>query len=646
MNKTGKGVAALRIIEADGTTLFDRGDLYLVPLYQRAYAWKEKEILQLIHDIYDMEQDPDGKYYLGSLIVSRKDREYEVIDGQQRLTTLFILLKCLVQKKALKRDVGNMLQFSCRDRSNYTLEKMNAMADENRIEESIREGRDIVLSELNKKDFSMDRFLARLKQVVLFRIEVPEKTDLNRYFEIMNTRGEQLEQHDILKASLMGSMTDALQQSWFATIWEACSDMTGYVQMSFDPAVREILFGDSWGELPSFNSLAALGDPKVRKAQTARNIHQIIKDGSSLPKEDGVTDNEERVRFESIVEFPHFLLHTLRVFIATRKVVHKDGLSLTEEQLDDKKLTVAFDRVLENGIMYGTPISEQPEVFAQEFIQCLLQTRFLFDKFILKREYVNEDTDGRWSIKQLMLQNDRAKKRAYYIYTDFGKYRERKKTREWRARNNVMLQSCFRVSYTSPKVMHWITKLLTWLSIDNFANLNVPWEFERVSENIARKAVKENYLDECQKKTPISYDKGVDTPHIVFNYLDYLLWKDADHKTASSFVFEFRNSVEHWYPQQPSGDTFTKWSHEEGLNNLGNLCIIQRSVNSRFSNLAPESKKSTFVDAINKGSLKLRLMAALTVAEDGMSASENWRERQWRVHEEEMLAKLIAACGE
>jgi hypothetical protein len=131
----------------------------------------------------------------------------------------------------------------------------------------------------------------------------------------------------------------------------------------------------------------------------------------------------------------------------------------------------------------------------------------------------------------------------------------------------------------------------------------------------------------------------------VFNYLDYLLWK-ADRKTASSFVFEFRNSVEHWYPQQPSGDTFTKWSHEEGLNNLGNLCIIQRSVNSRFSNLAPESKKSTFVDAINKGSLKLRLMAALTVAEDGMSASENWRERQWRAHEEEMLAKLIAACGE
>lgn len=643
MNKMENKVVELAIVEEDGSTLFDRGDLYMVPLYQRAYAWKEKEISQLIHDIYDVELEDGAKYYLGSLIVSRKDREYEVIDGQQRLTTLFILLKCLVQKKVLKQDVGNMLQFSCRDRSNYTLEKMNATADENRIEESIREGRDIVLSELNKKDFSMDHFLAQLKQVVLFRIEVPEKTDLNRYFEIMNTRGEQLEQHDVLKADLMDSMADDSQRSWFAAIWEACSDMTGYVQMSFAPAVRKILFGDDWNTLPASDTIEALGDPKSHKAQTARKIHQIIKDGHTFAAGASVTDNEERVRFESIIGFPHFLLHTLKVFITTRNVIHKDGLPLTDEQLDDKKLTVAFDRVRKNGIMDGISISEQPSAFAQEFIKCLLQTRFLFDKFILKREYVNEDTDGRWSIKQLMLQKDRSKKRAYYVNTDFGKFCEDETTKEWRARRNVMLQACLRVSYTSPKAMHWITTLLEWLSI---GNLNVPWNFEGASEEIAQKAVKEKYLDECRKKTPIRYDMGVDTPHIVFNYLDYLLWKEADHKTASSFVFEFRNSVEHWYPQQPSGDNFTRWTHEKGLNNLGNLCIIQRSINSKFSNLAPESKKGSFANDISKGSLKLRLMADLTVAEDGMSASENWRERQWRVHEEEMLAKLISACDE
>ena len=50
--------------------------------------------------------------------------------------------------------------------------------------------------------------MSRLAHVVLYRIEVPEHTDLNRYFEIMNTRGEQLEQHDILKAQLMGYLND------------------------------------------------------------------------------------------------------------------------------------------------------------------------------------------------------------------------------------------------------------------------------------------------------------------------------------------------------------------------------------------------------------------------------------------------------
>ena len=54
------------------------------------------------------------------------------------------------------------------------------------------------------------KFVDRLKHVVLYRIEVPEHTDLNRYFEIMNTRGEQLEQHDILKARLMNYLDDAV----------------------------------------------------------------------------------------------------------------------------------------------------------------------------------------------------------------------------------------------------------------------------------------------------------------------------------------------------------------------------------------------------------------------------------------------------
>ena len=51
------------------------------------------------------------------------------------------------------------------------------------------------------------------------------------------------------------------------------------------------------------------------------------------------------------------------------------------------------------------------------------------------------------------------------------------------------------------------------------------------------------------------YEMGVNTPHIVFNYLDYLLWK-ANVEKYNDFSFEFRNSVEHWYPQTPIGGFF------------------------------------------------------------------------------------------
>ncbi len=633
-------IKELAIIDEECNTLFDFDAQYIVPLYQRAYAWEEKEIVQLIHDIYYMEQDDSGKYYLGSLIVSRSDDEYEVIDGQQRLTTLFIILKCLCDKGALSHVVSNTLRFSCRDKSNYTLKNLFHLIEDAKIEENICAGRDIVLGEMNKADFSVECFVDHLKKVVLYRIEVPENTDLNRYFEIMNTRGEQLEQHDILKASLMSFLTDSLEKAWFADIWDACSDMTGYVQMHFDVKAREKLFGGRWDELPSFVSLSDLGSERNDNSGKSVKIHQIIRDDFQVERFDGTDDNSDRIRFESIIEFPYFLLHVLKVFAATKNISNYDDGTLIDELLDDKKLTQSFERVINNGKMNGYAIIEQREEFAREFVKCMLQCRYLFDKYILKREYVNEDSEGKWSIKELKVSGQQSKKKAYYVDSQLKSKWEHTSSAKGRDRNNVMLQSCFRVSYTSPKIMHWITELLIWLNKDEFINLDYLGQFESVSENIARRAVKKDFLDKCKEKVPAVYNFGVDTPHVVFNYLDYLLWKETDEE----FTFEFRNSVEHWYPQHPSEGTFEQWTHEQGVDNFGNLCIIQRSVNSKFSNMSPEAKKSTFEDMIKKGSLKLRRMAELTNSQNGKSASTIWREGLYLQHEKEMIDKLISAC--
>ena len=98
--------------------------------------------------------------------------------------------------------------------------------------------------------------------------------------------------------------------------------------------------------------------------------------------------------------------------------------------------------------------------------------------------------------------------------------------------------------------------------------------------------------------------------------------------------------MEHWYPQHPSEGTFDTWEQEE-VDDFGNLCIIQRSVNSRFSNMAPAAKKTTFGQMISKGSLKLRLMAERTGG--GSDANIQWKQ-EYEDFGSEMIEKLSAAC--
>ena len=639
-------VTELHIVDEDHN-IFDTDVEYVIPLYQRAYAWEDRQLVQLIEDIQDV--DEEASYYIGSLIVSKQSGRYEVVDGQQRLTSLFLLLNCLGVK------VKPTLTFACRERSNYTLRNIKELLleeqsklDMDRIEAGIQRGVKILCHEIGKADFDRRTFLKKLSKVIVYRIEVPENTDLNRYFEIMNTRGEQLEQHDILKAELMSYLSDEAEKELFAKIWDACSDMTGYVQMHFvgkNNSVRETFFGGTWNELPSQNLQEYKKHMKeVENEESGCCIKDIIKEDFYIEDDEGYVDRETRVRFESVIEYPYFLLHTLKVFVALKGIKHENkDLKITDELLDDKKLIDAFNRVVFHGVYEVGRIGEHKEKFAREFIICLLRTRYLFDKYIIKREYANDSTEGEWSLKSLHVSGQQSKKKPYYKNTEFVRSGEWTPTNDRRTKTNIMIQSALRVSYTSPKVMHWITKLLVWLSEEDCKHIRNDdiTRFDSIAEQIAIAAVKENFFRVCPRGV---YAMGVNTPHIVFNYLDYLLWyHDRDGKKKySDFTFEFRNSVEHWYPQNPSEGTFEQW--KDGVDQFGNLCIIQRNVNSKFSNMSPEAKKSTFKDMISKGSIKLRIMSELTEKKGDKAASLYWKETMYRKHEEEMIGHLKEAC--
>ena len=116
-------VTELRVIGTD-SNIFDTDMNYVIPLYQRAYAWEDKQLIQLVEDISDVSED--ANYYIGSLIVSKQNGKYEVVDGQQRLTSLYLLLNCL------GLNVKNTLTFACREKSNYTLQNIQELLHENR----------------------------------------------------------------------------------------------------------------------------------------------------------------------------------------------------------------------------------------------------------------------------------------------------------------------------------------------------------------------------------------------------------------------------------------------------------------------------------------------------------------------------------
>lgn len=618
MSDTTKNqIKALHIVNSEDKTIFE-DDNYIIPLYQRAFAWSDKEITQLIDDIYDFEAE---KYYIGSLIVNVDSNGlYEVIDGQQRLTALFLLLNYLGY-----RWKNDSLCYECREKSNYTLNRLNSdnseFIDEDKIEQPLKKGREIIDQKFSADKIDKEKFKEKLKNVNLFRIEVPPHTDLNRYFEIMNVRGEQLEQHDILKAKLMEPL-DPDEQTAFSIAWDACRDMRGYVQMHFSKPQREALFGANWDWLNSAEILSLKADDVSIQPQTAI---KIIESKEPIQKWDGDDESGNRIRFESIIDFPFFLLHVLKVFVSTE---FNEYFNSIPELLDDKKLLKTFTDVIKKLESNGKVDKE----FSLKFIKYLLKSRFLFDKYIIKREFKNEDATGSWSLKELKCNN---KKPQYFNtelknkYEKSNKYKERKESRHT---NVVMLQSCLRVSYTSPKIMHWITELLKWLNDDdNLKNLS---HLENKTESIAQEAVREFIAKE-------NYSQGVNTPHIVFNYLDYLLWtkraeKEYQMLKFDQFSFEFRNSVEHWYPQHPSNQSFDSW---EDVNKFGNLCIIQRNVNSKFSNLSPASKKDTYHQMIEKGSLKLRVMSHLT------KNDAEWKNNDCTLHENEMVKLLKNACN-
>jgi uncharacterized protein with ParB-like and HNH nuclease domain len=619
---------------------------YTIPIYQRNYSWGIPHVSQLVQDIWD-NIDSGKPYYIGTLVVFNRKKNtsiiYEVIDGQQRLTTLNILLSVLKKQHSSPYfDWFKLnLNFDSRPNSSRTLEVMydenirTSNFDENDFMLTAYQTIENKLNQLRKNsNTTIEQFTNYLlNQVILFRVSVPDDTDLNHYFEIMNNRGEQLEKHEILKAKMLSILKDEpTAKRTFNKIWVACSDMETYVQYRFDKNEREQIFKEYTDlKVGSFDKLITiLGTDKKKgtdqdKAVELQNllIDNIIVDNNTE------TQEKEDARFNTIINFSNFLLQVLRIQAFKDENFAKEDIV----PLDDKRLITTFTYCLEK--------TKDQALFVKEFGYKLLYVKYLFDKYIIKREIRKDE----WSLKRLKW--NKQSKSLSYVNT-FGQEDD---TEDSKSLNKqiLMLLSMFHVSTPTLVYKHWLNGALDYLfsvekiSSEDYSNflekMSDAFFFERFATAQPKDYFEIIYLNECELSNSNSQIKasklhdGTGVENFIFNRLDYLLWKKGHGSLApeiiNKFQFSFRTSVEHYYPQNPlSGQ---RKLAADDLNHFGNLCLISRSKNSKLNNYMPTAKKEHYTNNPVSESLKQRIM---------MEVKEKWEETAISEHGEEMIEVL------
>lgn len=215
-------------------------DSYAIPLYQRNFAWTYDEIEQLLNDVADAFQEKRENYYIGTLVVNEENGIFKIIDGQQRTTALNLIALALKHEFGFNRLNAVNLTFPARKKSNENIQKLFTKQkisenDENELTRGYRHAYDALKKVLEERQFESQSFFNYLfDKVIIFRSLLPNDLDLNLYFERFNSRGEQLEAHEILKAQMMDKFGEDQEMAQkFARIWDACAEFDKPVATQF-----------------------------------------------------------------------------------------------------------------------------------------------------------------------------------------------------------------------------------------------------------------------------------------------------------------------------------------------------------------------------------------------------------------------------
>ncbi len=637
--------------ESDIVNLFDLDKYnFTIPTYQRPYVWGDEQLKKLLDDFYkSFKSNPHSLYYISTFLTKEFGELAEVIDGQQRFTTLW-LISFVISRNHPKTELANFLKKGNNLRLGFEIRHevsdfLNDLLTEEKVVKKVYDQTFIesypYLKNIAKALVFIKSYLEQLvpsdeivafsnfiyRNVYLIKNTTPDNTDLNKLFSTINSAGIQLEQTDIVKANLLNLLDDKVK---YGKIWEACENMNNF----FERNARSSFPASNWVSINMENlnpydadifkfETDLAGEYQVSDIFTIDGIEldailEYIPPQKYYSQEKN-RDSEE-IYCRSVINFGQLLLHTYR-------------LHLKAEGLADFEGTFHVNRLI--SIFKSLEDREDPEEIKRFFL-LLWEVRYLFDKYVIK--WVS-DIDSKTETLELVNIN-RNPGTIYYNRVKYAKS------------ESLMLQS---VLYFTGDYLrqYWLSSYLDYLYYnhknqeatsqdhlkylekqDNIFSLNksntdkdLSWMLINQTSGSSQEFNIEEYLRSNQ---------GTSFKHYWFQKLEYILWKNwKDERTDefNNYRITSKNSVEHIYPQNPENLIQHTVIEDKYLHSFGNLVLLSVAQNSEYSNKSYRVKNSMFREKRESyDSLKSYYI---------FSSNSDWNPILIKEHCEAMIKKII-----
>lgn len=239
-------------MEASPMSLFEKfikeayGSQYVIPVYQRNYTWKKnKQVKQLLADIERILKGETKKHFIGTVVynIVKTDfmvREREVVDGQQRLITMFLIAYALrnLAKAQGQNDIASAITSSYLENNSsdikYKYRLQPSVSDDDAYSYIAKdiigdyEGNSLVMDNYNylyssleilSKEYPLMAVINAIREIYIVRIELDSDDDAQQIFESINSTGEKLTAADLIRNYVMMRRTNDEQETIYENYW-------------------------------------------------------------------------------------------------------------------------------------------------------------------------------------------------------------------------------------------------------------------------------------------------------------------------------------------------------------------------------------------------------------------------------------------